>query len=123
MRERLEAMAGIHPQPTRQFNFASLQTTEWSDDFERLMRNRLIMGCLRYGPMVWKKKNGNKWDLLGAINKKVGLYVKTGNTEYLVDAANYLLLEFECGEHPNKHFNALDDHSDHCKLKRYEGRT
>ena len=35
-------------------------------------------------------------------------YNSTGNTEYLVDAANYLMFEFMYPQHPKAHFKATD---------------
>lgn len=75
------------------------------------------MGALRYGTMEQKRKRAVPWDLVGAIKKKLELYDATGNLEYMVDIANYCLLEFEFGSHPKRHFTALDNHHDHCKLK------
>lgn len=124
LRDRLLKQAGLFEYPKSKFKPAdirSLEKTEWSPKFEQLMRNRLLMGALRYGTMAEKAKNaanGKHWDLLGALKKKLEGYEATGNTEYLVDAANYLLLAFEFDPHPNKHFYALDDHSDHCKWKK-----
>lgn len=118
IRHRLLLRAGLAELPKAKYDFAELEKTEWSPEFERLMRNRLLMGALRYGTLEHKRKVGGKWDLVGAVKKKVELYEKTGNLEYLVDSANYCLLEFECGKHPNRHFHALDNHHDHCQLKR-----
>jgi hypothetical protein len=122
MRERLLKRAGLFVvrSPFKPSDFATLQKTEWSPRFEMLMRNRLLMGALRYGTMEEKRKNAakNRWDLTGAIEEKAKLYEKTGNSEYLVDMANYCLLAFEFDPHPNKHFKALDDHHDHCKPRR-----
>lgn len=112
--------AGFHPEPKfKPSDLAKLEQTEWSPLFERLMRNRLLMGAFRYGTMEEKRANAtkNRWDLLGAVKLKIEMYEKTGNTEYLVDGANYFLLAFEFDPHPNKHFHALDDHLDHCKPK------
>lgn len=118
MRERLYCRAGLFDPPEHRLDLESLEKTEWSPTFERLMRNRLLMGALRYGTMAHKRKAmKSKWDLIGAIKKKVELYDKTGNTEYLVDMANYCLLAYEFDGHPLKHFHALDDHHEHCKLK------
>lgn len=118
LRQRLHAKAGIVERTMPQgYDFATLQKTEWSPEFEQHMRNRLLMGALRYGLLADKKKNPNKWDLLKALRSKIKGYLKTHNKEYLVDAANYLLLEFECPSIPNTFFKALDDHHDHCKLK------
>lgn len=118
MRDRLQIRAGIYDRHIpKDYDFATLQKTQWSPEFEQYMRNRLIMGALRYGLLLDKKKKRNKYDLLGAIKSKVQKYVETGNKEYLVDIANYCLLEFECNDHPKAHFHALDEHHDHCKLK------
>lgn len=118
LRERLLIRAGLGaPPPKPRYKLADLERSEWSPRFEQLMRNRLLMGALRYGLLETKRRIGHKWNLTGAIESKLARYRETGNTEYLVDIANYCLLEFECGHHPAKHFSALDDHSDHCKLK------
>lgn len=118
LRDRLLAKAGLSPLPKAKYRLEDLERTEWSPRFERLMRNRMLMGALRYGPMEHERKVGSKWDLVGAMEKKIALYRQTGNTEYLVDLANYCLLEFELGHHPTKHWAALDNHHDHCRLKK-----
>lgn len=118
IRQRLLQRKGLGDPPRfKPSDFATLQKTEWSPEFEQLMRNRLLMGAFRYGTMAEKRRDAtkNRWDLMGAIDSKVKLYEETGNTEYLVDAANYLMLAFEFDPHPKKHFQALDDHHDHCK--------
>lgn len=123
LRERLLKSAGLIEPKKSKFtakDLKRLEETEWSSEFEKLMRNRLLMGALRYGTFAEKaviSKGSNPWDLIGAVTKKIKLYTETGNTEYLVDAANYLLLAFEFDPHPNKHFYALDDHSDHCQRR------
>lgn len=111
--DRLLARAGLCDPPRARFTWQQLQH-EWSPHFEQLMRNRMMMGCLRYGTLEWKRKHGHAWDLTGAIDRKLEAYRETGNTELLVDIANYCLLEFECGPHPLKHFDVTDD-QDHCR--------
>lgn len=49
LRQRLEASAGIMDRPQRVLRLTDLERSEWSPRFERLMRNRLVMGALRYG--------------------------------------------------------------------------
>jgi hypothetical protein len=90
-----------------------LRETEWSQRFEELMRNRLVVGAFRYGRLHAAGKP--KWDRIGSIQKRLMVYQNTGNTECLVDIANMCLLEFEEGDHPLKHFAAADDclHVDH----------
>lgn len=84
-----------------------LRLTEWSPRFERLMRNRLIMGALRYGRLGSEGKP--KYDRIESIRKRLNEYERAGNDELLVDVANLCVLEFEEGEHPTKHFRAIDD--------------
>jgi len=84
-----------------------LQKTEWSNEFELLMRNRLCMGALRYGRIGANGKP--KYNRIDSIIKRMNKFRETGNKEYLVDAANLCLLEFVECDHPNAHFDAIDD--------------
>jgi len=79
----------------------------WSGEFEQLMRNRLIMGAFRYGPLKRQKKGA--FDIIPSIHARLQMYVDTGNLEHLVDCANLCLVEFEKGTHPKKHFASIDD--------------
>lgn len=114
IREHLLSRVGVVGPAPRLPALQELAATEWSSRFEQLMRNRLIMGAIRYGRFRDGAKTKATYDLVGAVRGKVELYAKTGNAEYLVDAANYCLLEFEFGTHPRRHFHARDDH-DHCR--------
>ena len=88
-----------------------MRNTEWSRDFEKLMRNRLLMGCMRYGEMKDKESQG--YDMIGSLVARLERYRKTGNLECLVDIANLALLEFEFPSHSRAHFSAEDD-GEHC---------
>jgi len=81
--------------------------TEWSEEFERLQRNRLLMGALRYGLMGAPGKR--RWDRVSDVKRRLDLYTEDGNLEHLVDCANLLQLEFVGGKHPKRHFTAADD--------------
>jgi hypothetical protein len=119
MRARLLKAAGlVCPKAEAKAKLDALTKSEWSSSFETLMRNRLIMGALRYGTIAenQRKANQKRWDVIGAIANKVRLYEETGNTEHLVDAANYCLLTFLRDPHPNKNFTPLDD-TNHCQAK------
>lgn len=85
-----------------------LKKTRWSPRFENLMRNRLIMGTFRYVPNEIKFTSG-KQNKLEAMRKKLTAYEETGNLEYLVDLANYCMLEFEKPTLPNAYFESVDD--------------
>ena len=84
-----------------------LQESEWSPSFESMMRNRLIIGAMRYGRLSMPGKKD--WDRIGSIKTRVDAYIKTGNLEHLVDIANLCLCEFVEGRHPKRHFHSTDD--------------
>ena len=88
-------------------SYEELKKTEWSEEFERLMRNRLIIGALRYGRLG--AANKPQYDRINSMIKRLTKYQETGNKEFLVDVANICLLEFVECNHPNQHFHAIDD--------------
>lgn len=88
-------------------SLADLRRTEWSEEFERLMRNRLVMGAFRYGPL--RSEGKPQYDRLASARKRLSIYERTGNLEHLVDVANLMLCEFEEGDHPRRHLRAVDD--------------
>lgn len=109
LRNRLLLKAGvIQEKSVFSYKLSDLKKSEWSPKFEQLMRNRLIMGAFRYEPFKSKQINFGYKAAEEAI-VRIKRYLKDGNTEHLVDAANMCLLEFEFGKHPNKHFRSIDD--------------
>lgn len=67
-----------------------------------MMVDRLIVGHHRYGFPQTSQQYFKR--LQGAVEH----YKKTGNKEFLVDAANYAILEYEFSSHPNAHFKSND---------------
>jgi hypothetical protein len=84
-----------------------LRLTEWSAEFEQLMRNRLLMGRFRYGAMGDPAKGG--YDCISSAIKRLEEYKRTGNLELLVDSANLCLVEFVHTRHPEAHWESTDD--------------
>jgi hypothetical protein len=91
-----------------------LQKTEWSEEFENFMRNRLIMGRFRYGP--FQNINRTPEAVIENIKLRADKYIKERNTEYLVDIANLCMKVFVVDDHPRKHFKSEDD-KNHTKQK------
>lgn len=100
--------------PKDSYFIDSLRDSEWSIEFETLMRNRLVMGALRYGKLHASGKP--PYDRVTSCKRRLDLYAQTGNLEYLVDAANMCLLEFEEGVHPLRHWESIDD-GEHATIK------
>ena len=94
-------------EPGKPITFDELQQTEWSVEFEKYMRNRLIMGALRYGKI--NDPNKPQYDRVSSMIKRLNKFNETGNKEFLVDVANLCLLEFVECKHPNANFNSIDD--------------
>ena len=79
------------------------------------MRNRLVMGALRYG--LLGDINKPQYDRIPSLLKRISEFQQTGNDEILVDIANIALLEFEEGAHPKKHWTPIDDDRLHTSIK------
>lgn len=106
LRDRLLTRAGLLEKPAPKFTLDELAASEWSPKFEQLMRNRLIMGALRYGKLG---EPGNpKYDRLTSMSRRLNRYACTGNLELLVDIANLCLCEFVECHHPFRHWHAVD---------------
>ena len=89
-------------------DYRELTQTEWSDEFERYMRNRLLMGAFRYARL--HDPETPQWNTIASIISRAERYLQDGNQEHLVDIANLALVEFcrpSC--HPNPRFAPADD--------------
>lgn len=92
----------------------SLRKGQWCRPFEKLMRNRLIMGALRYETFQEKENKDHGYDLIGSAISRLQKYQSTGNMEHLVDVANLCMIEFACPSHSNPTWESIDD-GEHVK--------
>lgn len=84
-----------------------LPKTEYSEKFDELRKNRVAVSMYKYGSA--QQNFSQKYvKALPTMQKCIDKYQETGNTEYLLDAANYLMFEYMYPQHPNKHFRATD---------------
>jgi len=89
-----------------------MRESQWSSEFEQFQRNRLIFGAHRYG-----MEFGNaSYDYVGALRTRLREYEETGNLEFLVDVANYAMLEFVVGRRRGKEMRPVDGGT-HCGKK------
>jgi hypothetical protein len=95
------------PEHVSDADHEKLIQTQWNAEFERLMRNRLIVGAYRYGPLEVQKTR--RYDNISGMQKHLDAYRETGNAEHLVDIANIALVEFTVPVHPKQYFAAEDD--------------
>jgi hypothetical protein len=88
-----------------------LRQDQWSDEFEALMRNRLLFGAFRYG--TFRRQERGAYANTESAMRRLEAYCLTGNREHLVDVANLMMVEYLRGGHPTSHFRAEDDSPHH----------
>ena len=66
-----------------------------------------IQAAIGGGTVVEAAMSGNR-DAVRSLLARLDKYAQTGNTEYLMDAANFAMIEFMHPKHPDAHFEATD---------------
>ena len=80
---------------------------EYSDEVDKMRKNRVEVSFYKYGPAKINFGEG----LVKAKNSAemcIEKYEKTKNREYLLDAMNYLMFEFMYPQVPGAYFRATD---------------
>lgn len=95
--------------------------SEFSFEFIRLMKNRMDFSYYKYGMI--KDAYPHKVNALESMEKRLEKYRQTGNTEWLVDAANFLMIEFMLPAHPKAHFKATESHESPGRFSLEDGMT
>ena len=80
--------------------------TEFSEDFVKGMQNRMIVSFHKYGPI--KDAYPHKVNALKSLEIRINKYKETKNTEYLIDAANFLMIEFMYPSIEGAYFKGTD---------------
>jgi hypothetical protein len=114
-RQAWRSIAGLpaeQPKPLRP-DLPTLRASQWNRRFERLMRNRLVMGAFRYG--TFAEQGRTRYNNPDGIVRHLQAYRETGNAEHLVDIANLALVEFTLPSHQEYHWEAIDDGDHHTK--------
>lgn len=85
---------------------ADCPKSEYSQQFLQGMVNRMAVSFFKYGAV--REAYPHKVDALASMEQRLKKYKETGNTEFLLDASNFLMIEFMHPGHPEAHFNATD---------------
>jgi hypothetical protein len=93
-------------------NSDDILKTEYSEYFDTLRKNRMVVSYYKYGPLNINYKQ-SLIDSIKSLEKRLDMYKKTGNTEFLCDIANFAMIEFMVPQHPLAHFTELDDGKSH----------
>lgn len=81
---------------------------QYSERFDYLRKCAVQVSYYKYGSAKDNFPCGLV-DAVKSLEKKLSAYKRTGNTEYLVDVANYAMFEFMYSIHPKAHFKPTDD--------------
>lgn len=75
-------------------DFDAILKTEYSNRFDEIRKKQMITSFYKYGAL---KDNYQKFKCMKALEDvqlRIQKYKETGNTEFLADAANFLMIEF-----------------------------
>lgn len=67
--------------------------SDYSEEFDKLRKNRVEVSFYKYGPARDNFGSG-RVDAIGSLELCLEKFKKTGNTEYLLDVANYAMFRF-----------------------------
>lgn len=87
-------------------NTAGIPSTEYDEIFLQGMIDRMGVSFAKYG----KVKDGfpEHINALESMFLRIKKYKETGNKEFLMDAANFAMIEFMFPAHPEAYFKATD---------------
>jgi rhamnogalacturonyl hydrolase YesR len=80
--------------------------SEFNMTFAQGMADRMSMSYAKYGPVA--QAYPDRVDAIASLKKRLERYEETGNTEYLMDVANFAMIEFQHPRHSKAHFKAED---------------
>ena len=95
--------AGRKPKPTDINVRLVAPPTEFSVDFVQGMADRMSVSFYKYGAMA-----SADIDVRATIAMRLDRYAETGNTEWLIDVANFALIGFVHPTHTDAHYAATD---------------
>lgn len=80
--------------------------SEFSKQFLQGMLDRMAMSWFGYGNL--KDAYPRKVSAIKSLERRLGKYEETGNTEFLMDVSNYSMIEFMHPAHPKAHYEPTD---------------
>jgi hypothetical protein len=80
--------------------------SEFSAEFAQGMADRMAVSFYKYGAVA--DAYPSRVDAVASLKKRLDRYAKTGNTEWLMDVANFAMIEFMRPAHPDAHYKPTD---------------
>lgn len=88
-------------------NIENILATEFSERFVALMKNAMTVSFYKYGAL--KDAYPLKVNAVASLMERLKKYEETGNTEYMIDVANFAMIEFMLHRHPSAFYQGTDD--------------
>ena len=82
----------------------SVPQSEFSEEFVQGMADRMAVSFFKYGAVA--DAYPDRVDAIASLKKRMDNYEKDGNMEWLMDAGNFIMIEFMHPRHPKAHFRA-----------------
>jgi hypothetical protein len=80
--------------------------TEFDPKFCQGMANRMSVSYHKYGQV--SDGYPTKFSAIESLQQRINTYIETGNTEYLIDVANFAMIEFMHPSLTNAFFEGTD---------------
>ncbi len=80
--------------------------SEYSQKFMDGMVRSMSVSYHKYGPLA--DAYPHKVDAIKSLEKRLKMYKETGNADYLIDVANFAMIESMHPGHPNFHYKPTD---------------
>lgn len=80
--------------------------SEFCPQFVQGMYDRMGVSYCKYGKVA--DAYPSRVDAIASLQKRLDRYAETGNTEWLMDVANFAMIEFMRPRHPEAHFRPTD---------------
>lgn len=101
--------------------FREILKTEFDEAFIEGMRERMVVSFYKYGRLA--DAYPEKVDAVGSLMQRLRKYSETGNTEFLMDVANFAMIEFMRPRHDKAHFEPTDDEASPGRIALKSGRA
>ena len=85
---------------------AAVPVSEFCLRFVQGMADRMAVSFCKYGLVA--DAYPSKVDAIESLKKRLDRYAETGNTEWLMDVANFAMIEFMHPRHPEAHYKPTD---------------
>ncbi len=99
-------IGGVSENEGARTEFTRAPGTEVSETFVRGMRDRMATSFFKYGAVA--DAYPHKVNAIESLQARLEKYYDTGNTEWLIDAANFAMIEFMHPSHRRAHFKPTE---------------